>query len=571
MSIYVDDGCVVYLNGVAHEGFRRHATNLGHPPTYSQLADDHEFSLESRIEIPISYLVNGDNVLAVEVHQVTSGSSDIVWGGKLEIQEQGTSEVILRQNDTPANITGLMNNLRVTEVMYNPAYNSDLEYVELRNTGGTTLNLGGVRFTQGIDFTFPDVLLAPGQYVVVVRNLEAFYSHYGAGANVAGQYKGNLGNNGEELVLQLPAPYDAAILRFTYNNTWYPTTDGSGYALVVRNLALPAATWDQAAAWQAGTVSGGSPGRADGDSLVSGVVINEVLTHTDPPLFDSIELYNTTNQDQPIGGWYLTDSSADYKKFRIPDGTVIPAHQYAVFDAQQFGITEYAWDTEGITGTVTDEDAGATLHLVGNAWRKVSLPYTITPNTILEFDYKSPVQGDVQGIGFDTDSTASPQTIFRLYGTESWGLSNYADYASSAPNWKHYAIPAGQFFTGAMNYLVFANDQDGGGPSAESYFRNVSVHEAGSGTALNFAKYFALDAAHGDSAWLVQADSSGNLTQFADFAGFGAAANGESFGRWQDDQGHWHMYPMVSRTLGQANNTAGNGPRIGPLVLSEVM
>ncbi len=46
--------------------------------------------------------------------------------------------------------------LRVTELMFNPEAdsNQDLEYIELKNIGTVPLDLTGVKFTNGIDFTF---------------------------------------------------------------------------------------------------------------------------------------------------------------------------------------------------------------------------------------------------------------------------------------------------------------------------------------------------------------------------------------------------------------------------------
>ncbi|RMG13349.1 MAG: hypothetical protein D6728_04875, partial [Cyanobacteria bacterium J055] len=43
--------------------------------------------------------------------------------------------------------------------------------------------------------------------------------------------------------------------------------------------------------------------------------------------------------------------------------------------------------------------------IVGNGWKKVDLGngYTITENTILEFDFQSTAEGEIHGIGFDTD------------------------------------------------------------------------------------------------------------------------------------------------------------------------
>ncbi len=66
-------------------------------------------------------------------------------------------------------------------------------------------------------------------------------------------------------------------------------------------------------------------------------MVNEVLTNTDPPLLDSIELYNTTNAAIDISGWYLSDSNSNYQKYCIPAGTVLGPHEYRVFTEEQFG------------------------------------------------------------------------------------------------------------------------------------------------------------------------------------------------------------------------------------------
>src|SRR5204862_1942719 len=53
-----------------------------------------------------------------------------------------------------ANALALLHGLRITEIMYNAVSGSDFDYVELRNVGATPLALGGMRFVEGIDFTF---------------------------------------------------------------------------------------------------------------------------------------------------------------------------------------------------------------------------------------------------------------------------------------------------------------------------------------------------------------------------------------------------------------------------------
>ena len=49
------------------------------------------------------------------------------------------------------------------------------EYIELTNIGAETININLVSFTNGIDFTFPNIDLAPGEYTVVVENWEYKY------------------------------------------------------------------------------------------------------------------------------------------------------------------------------------------------------------------------------------------------------------------------------------------------------------------------------------------------------------------------------------------------------------
>jgi hypothetical protein len=64
--------------------------------------------------------------------------------------------------------------------------------------------------------------------------------------------------------------------------------------------------------------------------------VNELLSHTDPPLEDAVEFYNQTATAVPIGGWYLSNQRSDLKKFRVPDGTTVPAKGYVVFYEYQF-------------------------------------------------------------------------------------------------------------------------------------------------------------------------------------------------------------------------------------------
>jgi len=126
-------------------------------------------------------------------------------------------------------------------------------------------------------------------------------------------------------------------------------------------------------------------------------------------------------------------------------------------------------------GVVQIEDGGATLYLQGNRWQKIAFPYTVTANTVLEFDYSSDSEGEIQGIGVDVDNSLKPSQSFKVYGTQDVWNQDFDDYSGSGV--KHYVIPLGQYYTGKVEYLLFVNDHDVSNPTSESRFSNVRVYE----------------------------------------------------------------------------------------------
>ena len=78
-----------------------------------------------------------------------------------------------------------------------------------------------------------------------------------------------------------------------------------------------------------------TPGKSNYLPL-NNVIINEVLTHTDPPLEDAIELLNLTNKPIDIGHWWISNSGANLKKFQIPANTTLPTRGVTVFYEAQF-------------------------------------------------------------------------------------------------------------------------------------------------------------------------------------------------------------------------------------------
>ena len=259
------------------------------------------------------------------------------------------SEPIQFVAGVPDNAGALNDNLKLTELMFNPPAGSDYEFVELRNTSAdATLDLAGVGFTSGITYTFPaGATLAPGAHALVVRaaaanNFATFRAHYGLSNSVPifGPYSGSLSDSGEALVLKAAAGgAELVALEYGDNRLWPIAADGAGHSLVPVDSALTNqadAALDYPFHWRASTRMKGSPGAVD-PAPNDALVLNEIVAHTDftseQDSNDWIELHNRSLADITLGsGWYLSDNDGNLKKWQIPPGTVVPAGGYVVFD-----------------------------------------------------------------------------------------------------------------------------------------------------------------------------------------------------------------------------------------------
>ena len=230
---------------------------------------------------------------------------------------------------------------------------ADFEFVEIKNISADAVDLIGMHFTKGITYNQTvSASLGAGAHAVVVSNASAFNARYGGGATVLGEFTGILNSNGERL--QMLGLFDKVLLNFEYNDAggWPGKADGKGATIVLEDATVIPWSGQQhseyledSGNWRSSAEYGGSPG-SDGIAPVTDIVINEVLTHTDIPLIDTIELYNTTDQIVNVGGWFLSDewgwassfSNGDYKKFQIPFGTEIGPYGYLIFDEDDFNV-----------------------------------------------------------------------------------------------------------------------------------------------------------------------------------------------------------------------------------------
>lgn len=294
-----DDGFVAYLNGVliASENAPANvqwnsAATAGH--------DDSAAVQFSSFDVSrfVNALQSGQNLLAIHGLNVSQGSSDFLIDAQLvagerrvigepPVAQQYVEPITLWETATikarafdgfewsalsEASFSVGPSVVAISELHYHPSdpipaeqaagfdNENDFEFVELVNPGTVPLDLAGVRFVDGIEFDFTGsrrTLLAPGQYVLLVKNLGAFEARYGFGLPIAGEYEGRLSNAGEHI--ELIDAEGRTLLEFTYGTEapWPVLADGSGPSLEIVDVTADPASPEN---WQASDLHGGSPG-----------------------------------------------------------------------------------------------------------------------------------------------------------------------------------------------------------------------------------------------------------------------------------------------------------------------
>ena len=296
VDINADDGAVVYING---SRVLLHNMETGYN-YYSYAKSEVSGSDENTYhayEVDSKYLVDGENTISVEIHQGSPESEDLYFdlelstmSGQSEYGTEGSLTVapgtIIKARSwngvewsaiTELDLTvyGEQTDLKINEMMYSSSVpdiaaergwdRDDFSWIELKNTGKGVLDTQGIQFTSGIEYTLPQLLLHPGEMLVLVKNLDAFSTLYLTnGMTILSGYSGNLARRGENITIQ--AADGSNILNFSYSSSWYPETDQGGYSLEVVNTAAEEPVWSSALNWKSSSLIYGTPGAENNSS-----------------------------------------------------------------------------------------------------------------------------------------------------------------------------------------------------------------------------------------------------------------------------------------------------------------
>ena len=386
LKMKYDDGFIAYLNGTKIVITDNAQTAEGDwSGRATQSHNDNAAVSFSKFDISeyIHLLVDGENVLAIHGVNSGDGSSDMLIVPEIEASDtvgvvgenallyegavalNQSMEVKARTLSDNGQWSALKtasflvgnSSLLVTEVNYNPhaaitalgeldVDNDEFEFVEIMNNGAVSQGLNGVQLIIGNPleansiFTFGGgITLAAGERLVVVKNRAAFESRYGEDIKIAGEYTTKLGNGGDTILLR--DLVGTQIVSFEYNDSssWPGRADGDGSSLELVDLGALNASLSEGDFWESSLAFAGTPGEARLETKAK-IVINEVVTHTDMPKRDQVEIYNYGNTTLDISGWYLSDSNGNYLKYQFENGVSIDVGEYFVIDETDFNAVD---------------------------------------------------------------------------------------------------------------------------------------------------------------------------------------------------------------------------------------
>ncbi len=293
LSVRYDDGFAAFLNGnkVAE-------VNAPAALQWNSVATGGHEALSAEafyISEYLNYLTEGENFLAIQGLNLTTTSTDFIITAELKASDQPSSggsspgskiysQPVTLNESARFKARTFYNgewsalterffivpedfyDIKITEIHYHPlgqglVDNNEYEFLEIKNTGTSTLDLGGLQFIQGISYEFqPETGLGPKEFIVLGSNSTYFYSRYGF--LPFDEYSGQLANNGEWILLISSTNDTLCSVNYDDGNGWPSTPDGFGNSLVPVELN-PANNQRSPFDWRASYAIGGSPGADD--------------------------------------------------------------------------------------------------------------------------------------------------------------------------------------------------------------------------------------------------------------------------------------------------------------------
>ena len=526
----IDDGAAFYLNGQEiGSRFNLPLAATAQSPASGTVGD----ASYQTFTIPPTAFRPGANVVAVEVHQASPGSSDMVFGLKVEA-------LIVTNSAAAAGV--LINEVLANNSSLAEPDGTTPDWIELYNPSAAAIDLTGMSLSDNnllpTRWVFPAGSLLGGQSFLRIAfsadlPVSVTNTGFGLSANGGAVFLFNKPSEGGTLQSSLTYGLQAANWSLgrvpDAGTNWMLTVPSLGASNIVATLGNPLAL--KINEWMADPSTGG----------------------------DWFELFNPNPEPVNISRLLLSDSLTDRAKHLLPPLSFIGvgAHGYQRFEADEelisgadhvdfkLGAGGEALAVSTTNGVLIDGVSfGPQLtgiaqgRLLDGSTNVVSFPGTASPGSANYLALNGVVVNEVL-----SSSVLPLIDAVELHNTTSSAVDIGGFFLSdSALNLRKYQIPPNRVIAPG-GYLVIYETEFNSDLAGEPFSFNSS----------------------GDEVFLSESRN-GVLTGYRASATFGAADPDLSFGRIPTSRGP-HFVPLNTRTLGLVNSA----PKVGPVVISELM
>ncbi|SIO27876.1 lamin tail domain-containing protein [Fibrobacter sp. UWB11] len=308
---------------------------------FSACSDD-----ASPVTPPESYTSSSSAVQPNSSGDVLTSSSDIV----VSSSSANNPVPVLSSSSGEGVVDSSITNMGVSEIMYNAAGGSALEWIEVYIKKGpdiTDMQLSNLRLDGAVSFNFPTGSLKAGEYVIVTNDVALFnqtYPSLPAGCKVYGPWDNDpktgavakLVNEGDVVDVKLKGEGDVSAA-FSNNPPWPSLANGNGRTLVYRGSGNEA----DPTSWGASVAVNGNPCVGNDQVLdASTVRLNEIKPYDINAAANKdgwVELYNSGAAPVDVAGWELVSKRKNDGKGKTwtigGTNTVVPANGYLLLEA----------------------------------------------------------------------------------------------------------------------------------------------------------------------------------------------------------------------------------------------
>lgn len=222
--------------------------------------------------------------------------------------------------------------LRINEIMSSNrdtlsiADGSSPDWVEIINVSDRSVDLAGYQLAESagsaLVFTFPEMWLEPDECVLVYCDSRLREE---AGQELHAPFK--LSSSGGTLML------------FNAADTAVDTVNIPALGRDCAYARVSTSAWEESILPTPGLPNSEENYRALNEAASdSPVIVNEIMSRNRSTLedengqfYDYIELYNRSGETVELGGWYLSDDSANARKWRFPEVSIAPGEYLVVY------------------------------------------------------------------------------------------------------------------------------------------------------------------------------------------------------------------------------------------------